>query len=164
VDTEQSRPPVSFGRIKRLTKKTMKSHRHSSEEIERLNKHPCVVRCFPRAIKYTYEFKKRALELFNQGVTSKEIWRRSGFDLSTWRKTYTKDCLKEWRLVVKKKGFEGLNKDDKQGRSVEKEPSDAKKIKRLELQIKYLKAENDFLAKLRAKRAESNSSQNKNVK
>ena len=35
----------------------MKSHRHSSEEIKRLNKHPCVVRCFPRAIKYTYEFK-----------------------------------------------------------------------------------------------------------
>ena len=37
-------------------------------------------------------------------------------------------------------------------------------IKYLETQVAYLKAENDFLAKLRAKRAESNSSQNKNVK
>jgi hypothetical protein len=37
-------------------------------------------------------------------------------------------------------------------------------MKRMELQIKYLQAENDFLAKLRAKRAESNSGQKKNTK
>lgn len=41
---------------------------------------------------------------------------------------------------------------------------DKAKLKRLELQVKYLKAENDFLAKLRAKRAESNSGLKKNTK
>jgi hypothetical protein len=41
---------------------------------------------------------------------------------------------------------------------------DKAKLKRLELQVKYLEAENDFLAKLRAKRAESNSGRLKNIK
>ncbi len=41
--------------------------------------------------------------------------------------------------------------------------SDKDKTNRLELQIKYLKAENDFLAKLRAKRAESNSGRARNT-
>jgi hypothetical protein len=42
--------------------------------------------------------------------------------------------------------------------------SEKDKIKRLELQIRYLQAENAFLAKLRAKRAESNSGRMKNSK
>ncbi len=42
--------------------------------------------------------------------------------------------------------------------------AEREKIKRLELQVKYLEAENDFLAKLRAKRAESNSGLVKNIK
>jgi hypothetical protein len=79
------------------------------------------------------------------------------------KKKYKNPFVKPFDYEKKLEG-RSRDKDDKQGRSVEKEPSDAKKIKRLELQIKYLKAENDFLAKLRAKRAESNSSQNKNVK
>ncbi len=40
------------------------------------------------------------------------------------------------------------------GRPRTKNLSDTDKIKRLETQVAYLKAENDFLAKLRAKRAE----------
>ena len=49
------------------------------------------------------------------------------------------------------------------GRIKTKNLSDADKIKRLEAQVAYLKAENDFLAKLRAKRAESNSGRVKNI-
>jgi hypothetical protein len=39
---------------------------------------------------------------------------------------------------------------------------EADRVKRLELQVRYLEAENDFLAKLRAKRAERNSGRMKN--
>ena len=69
-----------------------------------------------------------------------------------------------------KKGIDGLaNFGGFQydgGRSNKKEPVqiESDKLKRLELQVKYLQAENDFLAKLRAKKAESNSGRMKNTR
>jgi hypothetical protein len=121
-----------------------------------LRQNPYVLSCTDRTIIYTYEFKKKVLELHRDGVSSKEIWRRAGFDIGKWNKDYCKDIIKSWKQIVKKRGFEGLTK--LQGMGATGRPktkgTDADKIKRLELQVKYLKAENDFLAKLRAKRAE----------
>ena len=145
----------------------MSAYIHSNEEIEGLSKNPYVERCTLKSITYTYEFKKKAVEQYNGGIGSKEIWKRAGFDISKWRKTYVKDCIKDWKNIVKKKGLEGLAESrgkGSKGRPKIKGVSDAEKIKRLESQVKYLKAENDFLAKLRAKRAESNSGQNKSTK
>ena len=136
-------------------------------EISRLKENPCILQCNERSITYTYEFKKHALDLHAKGVSSKEIWRRAGFDISRWKMDYCKDTIKDWKKIVKKKGMEGLAKirgTQATGRPKTKGLTDADKIKRLELQIKYLEAENDFLAKLRAKRAESNSGQRKNSK
>lgn len=138
-----------------------------NEEITRLSKNPCVLKCTENSVTYTYEFKKRALELHAQGVSSKEIWRRAGFDISRWNKNYCKDIIKDWKTIVRMKGIEGLSRirgSQATGRPKTKGVTDADKIKRLELQVRYLEAENDFLAKLRAKRAESNSGQKKNSK
>jgi len=129
----------------------------SNEEIDKLRGNPCVLSCTDRTIIYTYEFKKRALELHGDGVSSKEIWRRAGFDISKWNKDYCKDTIKDWKQIVKKRGFEGLTKLQgvgATGRPKTKGVTEADKIKRLELQVRYLKAENDFLAKLRAKKTE----------
>jgi transposase-like protein len=85
--------------------------------------------------------------------------------MGTWVKDYTKDCLKRWKRIVKKRGVEGLARqrgEGATGRTRTKGLTDADRIKRLELQVQYLEAENDFLAKLRAKRAESNSGHTKN--
>ncbi len=145
----------------------MHKHIHSSDEIDRLSKSPYVQRCSAKSITYTYEFKKKAVEQYNGGIGSKEIWRRAGFDISKWRKTYAKDCIKDWKNIIKQRGFEGLMETrgtNATGRPKTKNVTDRDKIKHLELQVKYLKAENDFLAKLRAKRAESNSGQNRNTR
>ena len=106
---------------------------------------------------YTHEFKKRALELQAKGVHIKEIWRRSGFDATKWKDEYFRGTLRDWRKAVEKHGILGLAKPGgtPHDRGPDKTSKDA--LKRLELQVKYLEAENDFLAKLRAKRAESNS-------
>jgi transposase-like protein len=149
-------PTFSFGIIIKLTKEYMRTI-FSSEEIVKLRQHPSVLSCTDRSIIYTYEFKVRALEEHKQGVGSKEIWRRAGFDISKWNKDYCKDTIKDWKQIVKKRGFEGLSKlrgEGATGRPKTKGVTDAYKIKRLELQIRYLKAENDFLAKLRAKKSE----------
>jgi transposase-like protein len=136
----------------------------SIEEIARLKQNPCVFDCNEKSVNYTYEFKKRALELHKEGITSKEIWRRSGFDVSKWRNSYFRETLRDWRLIVKKNGLEGLLKHG--GIQFDRGPTktDTDTIKRLKLQVDYLKAENDFLAKLRTKRAESNSGHAKNPK
>jgi transposase len=142
----------------------------SSEEIAEFKRHPCVFHVSERSIHYTYEFKKRALELHSQGISPKEIWTRAGFNPERWKKNYTYSTVKDWEKMVKKEGiktlenFGGIQYD--RGRSNKKELINVEKdkVKRLELQVKYLQAENDFLAKLRAKRAESNSGQKKNSK
>ena len=108
--------------------------------------------------------KRHALELYSQGVCPKEIWRRAGFDVSKWKKDYFVLTLRDWKKIVVRDGTDGLNKMG--GLQYDRGPknTDKDKLKRLELQVRYLQAENDFLAKLRAKRAESNSGQIKNSK
>lgn len=137
----------------------------SSEEVAELRRNTCVFSCSERSINYTYEFKTRALELHSEGISPKEIWKRAGFDISKWKKNYCKDTLKDWKRMVKKGGLEslirmsGVQADTGRTRGIS---IDVDRSKRLELQVRYLEAENDFLAKLRAKRAESNSGQWKN--
>ncbi len=138
----------------------------SSVEIAELKKHPCVWSVSERSVNYTYEFKKRALEMYDQGVKPDEIWKQAGFDTSIWKKNYCKYTVKDWRRMVKDRGLESLTKpsgvqaDDGYQRARSPE---ADRVRRLELQVKYLEAENNFLAKLRAKRAESNSGRAKNT-
>ena len=136
----------------------------SIEEIALLRQNPNVFSCTEKSVNYTYEFKKRALELYAQGVYAREIWKRAGFDISKWRHDYCRGTLNDWKKIVKKHGVSGLLKIG--GIQYDRGPTkiDKDKLKRLELQVKYLEAENDFLAKLRAKRAERNSGQMRNTK
>ena len=142
----------------------------TQEEIVEFSRHPCVFHVSERSIHYTYEFKKRALEMHAQGVSPREIWKRAGFNPDRWKYNYTYSTIKDWKRIVAKRGIEGLaNFGGFQydgGRLNKKEviKVESDKLKRLELQVTYLQAENDFLAKLRTRRAESNSGQRKNTK
>jgi hypothetical protein len=145
----------------------MNTHIYSIYEISKLKENPYVEKCTGSSIIYTIEFKKQALELHRQGLSPREIWRRAGFDVGMWRKRYAKDCIRDWKERIKDREIEGLMKTKKQEVTNDqkiKEPIDEKRVKRLELEIAYLKAENDFLVKLRAKRAESNSGRKTNTK
>ena len=138
----------------------------SNKQISQLRKNPCVWRVSERSINYTYEFKKRALDLYAQGIKPEDIWRQAGFNISIWKKHYCKYTLKDWRRLVRKEGLESLTRPSgvqsdngyKRARSPE-----ADRVRRLELQVRYLAVENAFLAKLRANRAESNSGHVKNT-
>ena len=138
-------------------------NKFSEGQIEKLRLNPCRFNCSIKSVNYTFEFKKRALELSDRGISAREIWLRSEFDTSWWRKGYFRETIRDWKKIVDQKGIEGLIRSG--GIQFDKGPSlnSPDKVKRLELQVKYLKAENDFLAKLRAKRAESNSGRIKNI-
>lgn len=135
----------------------------SESEIAELKKNPCVFDCTAKTVYYTVEFKRRALALQKEGVATKEIWRRSGFDVSKWKKYYFRLTLRDWKRAVQKSGLEGLA--NRGGTPHDRGPTHTERdtLKRLTLQVKYLEAENAFLAQLRAKRAESNSGLRKNT-
>ena len=131
-----------------------------------MRRHPCVFSCTSKSINYTYEFKRHALEEYEKGVSPKDIWKQANFDTSKWKSHYFRLTIRDWKRIVRRGDLSSLNNqggiqhDDGMTSALKTEKD---KIKRLELQIRYLQAENDFLAKLRAKRAESNSGRARNT-
>lgn len=74
-------------------------------------------------------------------------------------KKMPKACLRRWNKSYKSKGLEGLIEKRGgnavgDGRPKTNHATDKEKIHYLEAQVAYLKAKNDFLVKLRAKRRE----------
>ena len=131
----------------------------TNEQLERLRSNENVAKCSERHIIYTRDFKLKAVRLrMEERMPVKEIFRQAGFDLNALGPWTPKDCLKRWGQIYKTKGRIGFEQKPT-GRPRTRDD----KIKRLEAQVAYLTAENDFLAKLRARRAEQNSGRKKNT-
>jgi len=145
----------------------MSKRTFTKEQIDGMLKNTNVSYCSERSMTYTKDFKLLAIKLYEQGLTSSEIFRQAGFDLDLVGRHQPKECLSRWNKLFRAKGENGLSeqrgKNGRGGRPRTKGMTEADKIQRLEAEVAYLKAENDFLAKLRAKRAESNSGRNKNT-
>ena len=111
-----------------------------------------------KQIKYSGEFKIKAVKQYEEGLTPKEIFLMNGFDLTTVAKNIPKDSLSRWNKTYREHGEQGLAEDGRgksKGGGRPKKPKfkdDKEKITYLELQVTYLKAENDFLIKLRAQK------------
>jgi hypothetical protein len=128
----------------------------TKEQIEVLKDNPNVSNCSDRSILYSKDFKIEAIKQYKEGLTGREIFEIAGFDWKIIGRDTPKACLKRWNKIYKKKGIAGLEKDFRGingGRKKKIEIIEKDKIKRLEAEVAYLKAENDFLIKLRAKRA-----------
>jgi len=111
----------------------------TEKQIEQLEQNPSVERCSPKSITYHPDFKAKALDAYVRDYRSvREIFESAGFDLGVIGKNTPKECISRW----KKNGITG-----KRGGVKRVFPT-------LEAQVAYLKAENAFLRKLRAKRAE----------
>lgn len=109
---------------------------------------------------YSKEFKVKAVKQYNEeGLTPKEIFKRSGIDLNPTSKKNPNHCLSRWNKIYRKHGEQGLMEENRGKKSKHggrpktiKFKDEKEKIKYLESQVKYLKAENDFLIKLRAQK------------
>jgi transposase len=137
----------------------MSKRMFTSEQIEELSKNKNVVRCSEKSITYSKDFKREAVRQYNEEcLSAKEIFEQAGFNSKTNSRKQPKECLQRWNKTYKTKGADGLvesrGKAGKGGRPKKNGLTDAEKIKWLEVENAYLKAENDFLAKLRAKRRE----------
>lgn len=129
----------------------------TGEQVKELLKNENIAKCSEKSITFCKDFKVRAMKQYHkEGLASGEIFRRAGLDLHLIGRETAKDCLKRWNRIYRAKGFEGLRDlrgiAKGGGRPKTKNLTDAEKIKRLETEVAYLKAENDFLARLRARR------------
>lgn len=129
---------------------------HSAEQIAQLQANPHVLRCSERYIWYDPAFKVRAVQRHKEGYGSGEIFEEAGFDLAAIGRKKVKECLSRWRRTERERGEVGLReKLRRRGRPKKQWKTEEERIAWLETENAYLKAENAFLAQLRAnKRAE----------
>lgn len=138
----------------------MSKRRFNKEQIDKLLGNKNVARCSEKSISYAHGFKLAAIKQYNEdGLPASKIFEDAGFDLYLIGKDTPKECLRSWRRVSVVKGegellIETRGRGKGGGRPKTKNITEADKIERLEAEVAYLKAENDFLAKLRAKRTE----------
>ena len=124
-----------------------------NSELQKLQENQHVARVSERSVTYVREFKEQALRQYEQGMSGAEIFTQAGFDLDVIGRKQPKNCLHRWRKQFKKTGADGLI--DTRGRNKAKSRNtETNRTQWLEAEVKYLKAENAFLAQLRAKRAE----------
>jgi transposase-like protein len=140
----------------------MSKRRFNETQAAELLKNKNVAKCSDKSITYSKEFKVRAVkQYYEDGYSPGMIFKEAGFDWQIIGPDSPKDCLQRWRTIYKARGVDCLSietrgKHHKGGRPKINNMTDAERIKRLEIENAYLKAENDFLAKLRAARKRQN--------
>ena len=112
-----------------------------------LESNPVVEKVTASNVTYTSKFKIKAVSEFFKGISPSQIFADAGIDLEMFGKTYAKKCLSRWRKIHEELGNDGL-KSERRGSGATGRP--AKKFKSPDDELRYLRAENDFLKKLHA--------------
>ena len=103
---------------------------------------------------YSAFFYFAAVKKYQEGFPSSLIFKQAGFNIDLIGRKTPKWCIERWERTFRDKGINGLSTEARGkggGRPKTNWQNDKEKIKYLETKIAYLKAENDFLAKLRKK-------------
>lgn len=136
----------------------MSKRRFSEAQIKELLSNPNIEKCSEKSISYSKEFKLLAVKKYYEaGWSPVMIFEEAGIDRQLIGLDKPNACLKCWRKIYATQGVSKLMFETRgrgigngKGRPRIKGVTDADKIKRLEIENAYLKAENDFLVKLRA--------------
>lgn len=129
----------------------------NKEQIAILLGNKYIAKCSQKSISYKNEFKVLAVKQYAEGMTASQIFRKAGLDPDLVGECVPDDSLGRWRRKYINGGEIGLMTDERgsarggvKGGPRTKGLTDAERIKRLEIEVAYLKAKNDFLVKLRA--------------
>lgn len=116
-------------------------------QIKKLSENKNVARCGLSSVQYAKSFKEKALKEYNEGLSAIEIFEMAGFDLNIIGKRAPNRLMNQWNTSHRPKHKEIEASDGREKRAGRK-----REINDLRDRIAYLEAENDFLAKLRAKK------------
>lgn len=135
----------------------MSKRTFTQEQISSLLKNKHVVRASEKSITYHSGFKLAAVKRYREGLSPSAIFSEAGFNLALIGRKTPKWLLTRWRKKYDVKGARGLQTDGRGSHGGGRPPSlagmsEKEKLKYLEAEVAYLKAENAFLAKLRKQR------------
>lgn len=116
-------------------------------QIKKLSENKNVARCGLSSVQYAKSFKEKALKQYNEGLSAIEIFEAAGFDMDIIGKRAPNRLMNQWNASRQPKHKEIEAEEGKEKRAGRK-----REINDLRDRITYLEAENDFLAKLRAKK------------
>ena len=130
----------------------MSKNIYNEFQMKELEKNHNVLNVSERSISYSPKFKLKSVKDYQAGKTPSQIFLEQGFDLDMIGKQQPKTCLRRWRNTYERLGEEGFLIERRgkgsTGRPSSKELSVEEKLKKAEVKIKFLEAENDLLKKL----------------
>jgi transposase len=92
-----------------------------------------------------------AVKEYVKGIRPNDIFIMAGFDMEVLGNETARQCLIRWMNRIKKEGLDSLKTEQ---RGVKKSKVEimieSEELKRLRLELEYVKEERDFFAKLRA--------------
>ena len=131
------------------------SHKcYTSSQIEELLRHTWVLSCTEKYLRFTPQFKKDVLDLYEKEyISPKDIFRHFKLPVYITDSILPKDSLKDWKKQFQNAGISGLTWMKKWRKKKEKPPvwmSPPDHIAYLEAQVAYLQAENQAFRLIRA--------------
>ena len=115
---------------------------YTRDEIRELRKNKSIAHCGSTKVRYTHAFKKAAIKQYNNGLSAVEIFQNAGINLEIIGKYAPNHLMNQWRSALRVNLDKEANPLNRPNNSIEM----------LRSQVAYLKAENHFLAQLRAKK------------
>jgi transposase len=112
-------------------------------------------------LRFNKEFKVRAIKLYQSGESPMDIFLDAGIDLNDFEYDYARKSISRWLRALDTYGLKNINKE-RRGLGASGRPGGGKKFKSMEAELAYLRAENNFLKKLKA--LEKNYLKKKNMK
>ena len=131
----------------------MKRKKYTDQEKEILLKNQNILKVGDSNVTYSSEFKLKAIKEYNNGKMPMSIFIDAGINIDILGRKNAQRSLERWLKIVKIQSESGLIEDQRGknvGRPRIKELSKEDQLKKYEVRIAYLEAENDFLKKLKA--------------
>jgi len=123
----------------------------TKEQIKKISRNKNVSRCGPNSVRYTKQFKLKALKQYNEdGLSAVEIFEVAGFDLGVIGTRAPNRLMNQWNKAQRpnRQTETPLHK----AKIAAKRMGRGRELKHLKAKVAYLEAENDFLAQLRARK------------
>lgn len=118
-------------------------------DLSKYKNNPYIEKITESNIQFTKEFKIKCIKQYQSGQSPVDIFTEAGIDLSDFNENYASKTVQRWISAAKEYGLNRIDQE-RRGISSSGRPSIGKKFKSLEEEIIYLRAENDFLKKIRA--------------
>jgi transposase len=124
-------------------------YKRKPKDLSKYKTNPNVEKMTASNLRFTKDFKLRAIKLYQSGQSAAEIFEGAGIDLSDFESAYARKSISRWLAAAEAYGLKKIN-EERRGLGSSGRPGSSKKFKSQAAELAYLRAENNFLKKLQA--------------